>query len=63
MDFFFDATTLTFLRDACIIAAFYLTIEHGLKSLRRNVARVRVSPRVSPRDSQRPTHIDTHRSF
>ena len=53
MNLFSDATVLSFLRDICVIMAFYLTIEHGLKLLRRNVRREqRVPQHVSQRISQ-----------
>lgn len=48
MNLFSDATVLSFFRDICVIMAFYLFIEHGLKLLRRNARREqRVTQRVT----------------
>ena len=59
MNLFSDATLMSFLRDICVIMAFYLAIEHGLKILRRNATRVR----VTHSSTQTATRIGTRRTF
>lgn len=58
MNLFSDATVLSFLRDICVIMAFYLFIEHGLKLLRRNARREQRVPQRVPQRVTRPSVRD-----